>query len=76
MDKFKIKIKCKINGYFKTFYHEDISNQKNNEVMNVYAEHITDKISKAKVFYDKDEAERIGKLFDNDYHVSEVITIK
>ena len=65
MDKFIIKYTTKINGEEKMSFHEKISLTDPNrlDVMNVYTEHISYDKSKAMVFYDREEAEKVCALF-------------
>lgn len=58
------------------FYFETVSECKNNQVMNVFEEHLTKDKAKAKRFYDKEEAERFATLFDSSYSSSEVLIVK
>ena len=76
MENYIIEIRMKVKGNVVTYYHEDIISQKNNQVMNMYVENITSERKKAKVFYDKQEAERIGVLFSSKHQVASVLTIK
>lgn len=57
------------------FYFETVKECTNKEVMNVFEEHITRDKSKAKRFYDKEEAQRFADLF-GDYGSSKVIPVK
>lgn len=64
MNKFIIKTKTKVNGVEEDGYHQKISEtRKSIGATNVYTEHITSDINKAKVFYDIQEAERVCNLF-------------
>jgi hypothetical protein len=65
MDKFIIEYKSRVNGVDKTTFHEKISLTDPNrlDVMNVYTEHISYDKSKAMVFYDREEAEKVCALF-------------
>lgn len=51
----------------KVFYHETISECTNKQVMNVYVESISSYKKKAKVFFDKAEAERVLLMFEQHY---------
>ena len=75
MDKFIIKYKTRINGEDKMAFHEKISLTDPNrlDVMNVYTEHISFEKSKAMVFYDREEAEKVCVLFCNSIHTGKVI---
>jgi len=75
MDKFIIKYTTRINGEDKMAFHEKISLTDPNrlDVMNVYTEHISFEKSKAMVFYDREEAEKVCVLFGNSIHVGKVI---
>jgi hypothetical protein len=56
-------------------FHEKISLTDPNrlDVMNVYTEHISFDKSKAMVFYDREEAEKVSVLFGNSIHVGKVV---
>lgn len=75
MATFIIKYKTKVNGENKVTFHEKISITDSNrlDVMNVYTEHISFDKSKAMVFYDREEAEKICALFSNSVHIGKVI---
>ena len=76
MDKFIIKYTTRINGEDKMAFHEKISLTDPNrlDVMNVYTEHISFDKSKAMVFYDHEEAEKVCALFGRvRIHVGTVI---
>lgn len=75
MDKFIIKYTTRVNGEDKTAFHEKISLTDPNrlDVMNVYTEHISFDKSKAMVFYDREEAEKVSVLFGNSIHTGKVI---
>ena len=76
MDKFIIKYTTRINGEDKMAFHEKISLTDSNrlDVMNVYTEHISCDKSKAMVFYDREEAEKVCALFGRvRIHVGTVI---
>ena len=66
----------KVNGKVGTYYHENITPQKNNQAMNIYVEEVTIEKKKAKIFFDKEEAEKIGVLFASKFHISIILTIK
>jgi len=77
MDKYIIERKVKIDSEIKTLYFETLSECKNNQVMNVFQEHLTKDKTKAKRFYDKEEAERFRVLFNMSYsNHSQVLTVK
>lgn len=63
MKKYIIELYTKVNGKVGTYYHEKITESTRNDTMNVYVEHITTSKRKAKVFYDKGEAQRFATLF-------------
>jgi hypothetical protein len=75
MDKFIIQYNTRINGEDKMAFHEKISLTDPNrlDVMNVYTEHISFVKSKAMVFYDHEEAEKVCVLFGNSIHIGKVI---
>ena len=74
MNKYIIKYKTKVNGTDKTTYHENITPNTNNSVMNVYVEHVTEDRKKAKVFYDQEEAQKVCAMFSKPgYHLGGVI---
>jgi hypothetical protein len=76
METFIIKYKMRIDGDDDvTAFHENIKNCENLSVMNVYVEHITYDKKKAKVFFDKEEAERVAKMFEGTFqHIAEIVT--
>ena len=77
MKKFVIKITSIVAGEQRIGYHEKISNTpKNRKAMNVYRQHITSDINKAKVFYDIREAMAVGNLFVNNVDISFSIITK
>ena len=75
METFIIKYKSRVDGEEKTTFHEKISLTDPNrlDVMNVYTEHISFDKSKAMVFYDRYEAEKVCDFFGHTYHVGKVI---
>jgi hypothetical protein len=75
METFIIKYKSRFNGEEKIAFHEKISITDPNrlDVMNVYTEHISFDKSKAMVFYDREEAEKVCVLFGHKFHVGKVI---
>jgi dsDNA-binding SOS-regulon protein len=75
MDKFIIKYTTRVNGEEKMAFHEKISltNPNRLDIMNVYVEHISFDKSKAMVFYDREEAEKVSVLFGNSIHVGKVV---
>lgn len=75
MDKFIIKYKSRIDGAEKeTFHHTIVENDTSRGFMNVYSEHITTDKKQAKVFYTREEAEKVVGLFGDDkIHVGKVI---
>ena len=73
METYIIRVRTKINGKFKTCYHENITPTKRKDVMNVYTEHLTGTKKKAKIFYDKEEAEKVMKMFSHEFSTGEVI---
>jgi len=75
MKTFIIKYKSKFDGEEKISFHEKISLTDPNrlDVMNVYTEHISFDKSRAMVFYDREEAEKVCVLFVNKYHIGKVI---
>jgi dsDNA-binding SOS-regulon protein len=75
METFIIKYKSRVDGEEKTTFHEKISltNPNRLDVMNVYTEHISFDKSKAMVFYDREEAEKVCVLFGHKFHVGKVI---
>jgi hypothetical protein len=76
MEKFIIEMQVKINGKFEKHYHQNITEQKNKEAMNVYVEHITSKKREAKIFYDEDEAKRVAIMFEQEnLKISKVIPL-
>jgi len=76
MEKYIIQLQMIVNGEVGTYYHENISNQKNNQAINVYVEQVTKIKKDAKVFYVKEEAIRIGALFSSQNKLVTVLTIK
>ena len=78
MEKYIIQYKMKINGKMETVFHENITPSERTDTMNVYVEHLTSDKKKAKIFYDKEEAELVDKLFSrtNGRGSSRVLTIK
>jgi hypothetical protein len=77
MKKYIIEIKMRINNKIETVYFENITECKNNQVMNVFEEHVTHDKAKAKRFYDEGEAERFRVLFDyKPFRTSKVLTVK
>jgi hypothetical protein len=76
MDKYIIVREMKMNGVPTTLYFETVSECKNNQVMNVFQEHITRDKAKAKRFYDIEEAERFKALFSREYNTSTILTVK
>lgn len=76
MEKFIIEMQVKINGEFLKHYHQNITEQKGKEAMNVYVENITSKKSEAKIFYDEDEAKRVAIMFEKEnLQISKVIPL-
>jgi len=75
METFIIKYKSRVDGEEKTTFHEKISLTDPNrlDVMNVYTEHISFDKSKAMVFYDREEAEKVSVLFGNSIHTGKVV---
>ena len=75
METFIIKYKSRVNGEEKITFHEKISLTDPNrlDVMNVYTEHISYDKSKAMVFYDREEAEKVCVLFGHKFHAGKVI---
>jgi dsDNA-binding SOS-regulon protein len=75
METFIIKYTTRVNGEDKMAFHEKISLTDPNrlDVMNVYTEHISFDKSKAMVFYDREEAEKVSVLFGNSIHVGKVV---
>lgn len=63
MAKFIIELQTKVNGKFQKGFHQDIKPSNSKEAMNVYEQHVTSKKKEAKVFYDKEEAEKVGSFF-------------
>ena len=74
MEKYIIKYRTKTNGKWVTVYHMDITENNNDETMNVYVEHLTRYKRKAKQFHEQGEAILVAALFENDYQLAEVIT--
>ena len=75
MDKFIIKYKSRMDGKNVDTFHTGISEARPESlVMNVYAEHISLFRANAKVFYTREEAEKICSLFNcNKIHKGKVI---
>jgi hypothetical protein len=69
MDKFIIKYTTRVNGEEKI----SLTDPNRLDVMNVYTEHISFEKSKAMVFYDREEAEKVCVLFGNSIHTGKVI---
>lgn len=64
MNKYIIKVNSITNGQWKSHYFQTIKENKNQEAMNVFVQCVTDKKENAMVFYDKEKANRFGKLFE------------
>jgi len=75
MKKYIIRYKMKINGEWSTVYHMDITENDNNETMNVYVEHLTTHKREAKRFYKFGEAVLIAALFENLHQIGKVIQV-
>jgi len=75
MSYFIIKYDILIDGKNKTSYHKNIENSKNKEVINVYTEHLTSYAIKAKKFYIKEEAYKIGELFKSHFQKPQIIEL-
>lgn len=74
MKTFIIKYKSKFDGEDKIAFHEKISlTDPNRLFMNAYTEHISFDKSKAMVFYEREEAEKVCALFSHKYHIGKVI---
>lgn len=75
METFIIKYKSRVDGEEKITFHEKISltDPTRLDVVNVYTEHISFDKSKAMVFYDREEAEKVCVLFGHKFHVGKVI---
>lgn len=77
MEKYIIEIRLGGTKSETKFYFETITECKNKEVMNVFVEHITKDKTKAKRFYDIEEAIRFQKLFNDGYgRSSKILTVK
>jgi hypothetical protein len=76
MNKYIIQINYKVDGDSKPLFFETISECTNNQVMNVFQEHLTSKKEKAKRFYDLEEAERFNHLFNASNRISKILTVK
>ena len=76
MNKYIIQINYKVDGDSKPLYFENISECTNNQVMNVFQEHLTSDKNKAKRFHDKEEAERFEKLLSYSNRISKILTVK
>lgn len=77
MDKFIIELRTKINGKWEKGFHQDLKNNDNKYATNVYCHHTTSDKSKAKRFFDKDEADRFAVLFTREnLEAAQVIPVK
>lgn len=76
MNKYIIQINYKVDGDSKPLYFETISECTNNQVMNVFQEHLTSKKDKAKRFYEIEEAEKFQQLFSSSNRISKILTVK
>lgn len=66
----------KIEGMFFPTYHYGLRMNKSRWTMNKYVELVTKDKKKATKFYDKDEAERVGKFFEKkDTHTPIIIQV-
>lgn len=75
MKEYIIKIQVKVDGKWKTGYHENILNQTVKWAVNMYVEDITIYKRKAKKFLDKKEAENIAKMFSDKFQTAKIITL-
>lgn len=76
MNKYIIQINYKVDGDSRPLYFETISECTNNQVMNVFQEHLTSNKEKAKRFYDLEEVERFKQLFSASNRTSKILTVK
>ncbi len=76
MNKYIIQINYKVDGDSRPLFFETISECNNNQVMNVFQEHLTSKKEKAKRFYELEEAERFKQLFNASNRTSKILTVK
>ncbi len=77
MKQYIIKRKLKGSDWKNTkLYFQNVTENKSRETMNVFMEHLTKNKARAKRFYDKEEAEKFAKLFDDGSHsTSKVLTV-
>lgn len=74
MEKFIIKYKSRFDGKDVDTFHTGISEvNENRGFMNVYCEHISGVRAEAKVFFTRNEAEKVCALFSNSIHKGKVI---
>jgi hypothetical protein len=74
MSKFIIKYKSRIESKEVETFHSGISEARSESlVMNVYVEHISGTKENAKVFYTREEAQKICNLFNGPFHKGKVI---
>ena len=76
MEKYIIKYRTKVNGGYRTSYHETISVNERLDTNNVYVEHVNYERKKARRFFDIDEADKIANLFSNEFHLASIEIIK
>lgn len=77
MEKYIIEIRLGGTVSKTKFYFETLSECTNNQVMNVFVEHLTKDKAKAKRFYDMEEAIRFKALFNQGYgRTSQILTVK
>lgn len=63
MEKFIIQYDMKVDGKRIVAYHQDIEANTSKETMNAYVEHLTKDRSRARRFFQKEEAIRIANVF-------------
>ena len=76
MKKYIIRRFIKMNGKFKTLYHEKLELSTNKFAMNVYVENVTKVKKKALVFYDLKEADKMAAFLTDEASTCTVLTTK
>lgn len=74
MERFIIQYNLKMLGDWGYVYHENIINTSpKSDVMNVYTEFLGGDRRKAKIFYDKNEAEKVANFFKSEIQIPKII---
>lgn len=74
MEKYIVKYKSKVNGNYIETFHVSISETNPNlKTMNAYTENISTLKQDARIFYDRQEAEKVINFFENIFHIGKVI---